>query len=313
VLSVSLSRAELERRGLEAHALLGERCVVCPRGCKVDRRADVAGLCAIGRHAVVASHFPHFGEEDCLRGWRGSGTIFFSGCNLRCVFCQNHEISWEVRGELVTPERLAEMMLELQAIGCHNVNWVTPEHVVPQILEALPLAFARGLELPIVYNTSAYDSLDSLRLMEGIVDVYMPDFKLWTSEATRRYLKRSDYPDVARETIVEMNRQVGELVLDARGMALRGLIVRHLIMPGLLEETEAILRFVADELGTGTYVNLMAQYYVSGKVGQNGQYAEIARGIHREEYEQALALACELGLRLDPRSVGERGRLAYAG
>jgi putative pyruvate formate lyase activating enzyme len=313
VLTVTLSRAELERRAAEAHALLGERCVVCPRRCKVDRRSDVPGLCAIGRHAVVASHFPHFGEEDCLRGRRGSGTIFFSGCNLRCVFCQNHDISWEVQGEVVTLERLAEMMLELQAIGCHNINWVTPEHVVPQILEALPLAFARGLELPIVYNTSAYDSLHSLRLMEGIVDVYMPDFKLWTSEAARRYLKRADYPEVARETIVEMNRQVGDLVLDERGLARRGLILRHLIMPGRLEETEAILRFVSEELGTGTYVNLMSQYYVSGKVGRNGQYEEIARGIHREEYEQALALARELGLRLDPRSVGERHRLARAG
>jgi putative pyruvate formate lyase activating enzyme len=312
VLTAALSRAELERRAAEAHELLGERCVVCPRGCRVDRRADVAGLCAVGRYAVVASHFPHFGEEDCLRGRRGSGTIFFSGCNLRCVFCQNHDISWQVRGEPVTPERLAEMMLELQALGCHNVNWVTPEHVVPQILEALPLAFAQGLVLPLVYNTSAYDSLSSLRLLEGIVDVYMPDFKLWTSEAARRYLKRADYPDVARETIVEMNRQVGDLVLDGRGIARRGLIVRHLIMPGLFDETEAILRFVAEELGTGTYVNLMAQYYVSGKVGRDGEYAEIARGIHREEYEQALALARELGLRLDPRSVEERHRLARA-
>jgi len=312
VLTVALSPAELERRAVKAHELLGERCVVCPRGCKVDRRADVAGLCAIGRHAVIASYFPHFGEEDCLRGRRGSGTIFFSGCNLRCVFCQNHDISWQPRGEVVTPERLAEMMIELQAIGCHNINWVTPEHVVPQILEALPLAFARGLELPIVYNTSGYDSLDSLRLLDGIVDVYMPDFKLWTSETARRYLKRADYPDVARDTIVEMHRQVGDLVLDEHGMARRGLILRHLIMPGLLEETEAILRFVAAELGTGTYVNLMAQYYVSGKVGQNGQYAEIARGIYREEYEQALALARELGLRLDPRSITERRRLDRA-
>jgi len=312
MLTVALSRAELERRAVAAHQLLGERCVVCPRGCTVDRRADVAGLCAIGRHAVVASYFPHFGEEDCLRGRRGSGTIFFSGCNLRCVFCQNHDISWQPRGELVTPERLAEMMTELQAIGCHNINWVTPEHVVPQILKALPLAFARGLELPIVYNTSAYDSLDSLRLLDGIVDVYMPDFKLWTSESARRYLKRADYPDVARETIVEMHHQVGDLVLDEHGMARRGLILRHLIMPGLLEETKAILRFAAAELGTGTNVNLMAQYYVSGKVGQNGQYSEIARGIYREEYEQTLALARQLGLRLDPRSITERRRLHRA-
>jgi putative pyruvate formate lyase activating enzyme len=303
---------ELERRAGAAYELLGERCVVCPRGCKVDRRADVKGLCAIGRYAVVASYFPHFGEENCLRGARGSGTIFFSGCNLRCVFCQNHDISWEVRGEKVGPARLAEMMLELQAIGCHNINWVTPEHVVPQILEALPLAVDGGLQLPIVYNTSSYDSHDSLRLMDGVVDVYMPDFKLWTREAARRYLKRPDYADVARESVKEMHRQVGDLVLDERGIARRGVILRHLVMPGLFDETEAILRFVAEELGRGCYVNLMGQYYVSGKVGNDGEYTEIARGIHREEYDRALALAEELGLRLDARSVGDRHRLAWA-
>ena len=296
---------ELERRAAEAYELLGPRCMVCPRACKVDRRDDVKGLCAIGRQAVVASYFPHFGEEDCLRGRRGSGTIFFSGCNLRCVFCQNHEISWEVRGERATPQRLAAMMLELQAIGCHNINWVTPEHVVPQILEALPLAVEGGLRLPIVYNTSSYDSLDSLRLMEGIVDVYMPDFKVWSRERARRYLKRPDYADVARETVKEMYRQVGDLRLDERGLARRGLILRHLIMPGQLDETEAILRFVAEELGTGCYVNLMAQYYVSGKVGHDGEYLEIARGIHRGEYEEALAIAHELGLRLDARSAAQ--------
>ena len=299
---LDLSVSELERRAAVAFELLGPRCVVCPRGCKIDRRDDAKGLCAIGRQAVVASYFHHFGEEDCLRGWNGSGTIFFSGCNLRCVFCQNHDISWEVRGERVSPDRLAAMMLELQRTGCHNINWVTPEHVVPQILEALPLAVAGGLRLPIVYNTSSYDSLDSLRLMEGIVDVYMPDFKVWTRERARTYLKRPDYADVARETVAEMQRQVGDLVLDEHGLARRGLILRHLIMPGQLDETEAILRFVAEELGTGTYVNLMAQYYVSGKVGKDGEYMEIARAIHREEYEQALAIAEELGLRLDPRS-----------
>ena len=301
---------ELERRAAEAAELLGPRCVVCPRGCRIDRRDDEKGLCAIGRHAVVASYFPHFGEEDCLRGRRGSGTIFFSGCNLRCVFCQNHDISWEVRGERVTPARLAAMMLELQAVGCHNINWVTPEHVVPQILEALPIAVAGGLRLPIVYNTSSYDSLDSLHLMEGVVDVYMPDFKLWTRERSRTYLKRPDYADVARETVKEMHRQVGDLVLDERGLARRGLILRHLLMPGMLDETEQILRFVAEELGTGCYVNLMAQYYVSGRVGKNGEYGEIARGIYREEYERALALAEELGLRLDARSRSDGLALA---
>ncbi len=304
--------AEIRRRARAAHELLGERCVVCPRLCKVDRRADVKGLCAIGRHAVVASYFPHFGEEDCLRGRRGSGTIFFSGCNLRCVFCQNHDISWEVRGERADAARLAGIMLELQALGCHNVNLVTPEHVVPQILEALPRALEAGLRLPLVYNTSAYDSLDSLELLDGVVDVYMPDFKLWSAEHAKRYLKRADYPEVARSTIAEMHLQVGDLVLDGNGIARRGVILRHLVMPGLVEETEAILRWVADELGSGCYVNLMTQYYVSGKVGVDGRYEEIARGLHREEYERALEVARGLGLRLDPRSVGERRRLAPA-
>jgi putative pyruvate formate lyase activating enzyme len=231
---------------------------------------------------------------------------------LRCVFCQNHDISWEVRGERVTAGRLAEMMLELEAIGCHNINFVTPEHVVPQVLEALPLALDAGLRLPVVYNTSAYDALDGLALMEGLVDVYMPDFKLWTGETARRYLKRADYPDVARASIKEMHRQVGDLVLGADGLARRGLILRHLVMPGLLDETEAILRWVAQELGTSCYVNLMAQYYVSGKVGRDGQYEEIARGLHHDEYEQALALARELGLRLDARSVRQGRGLASA-
>jgi putative pyruvate formate lyase activating enzyme len=309
---LALARSgELERRTAEALELLGERCTVCPRGCKVDRRADIPGLCAVGRRAVVASHFPHFGEEDCLRGRRGSGTIFFSGCNLRCVFCQNHDISWRLRGERVTPERLATMMLELQAIGCHNVNWVTPEHVVPQILEAVPLAVDRGLRLPIVYNTSSYDALDSLRLMEGVVSVYMPDFKLWTAASARRYLKRADYADVARRTITEMHRQVGDLVLDEKGIAIRGLLVRHLVMPGLLDETEAILRWVAANVGPGTYVNLMAQYYPSGRVGAD-EFEELDRRVYREEYEAALELADTLGLRLDARSRAERRELATA-
>jgi len=227
---------ELAERARRALALLEGRCLVCPRLCKVDRLADGAGLCRVGRRAVVASHFPHFGEENCLRGRRGSGTIFFSGCNLRCVFCQNHDISWQLHGERVTPDGLAGMMLELQAIGCHNINWVTPEHVVPQILEALPLAVDGGLTLPLVYNTSAYDSPDSLALMDGIVDVYMPDFKLWSSELARRYLAKRDYPEVARHSLREMHRQVGDLVLDEHGMARRGLIVRHLVMPGLLRK-----------------------------------------------------------------------------
>ena len=295
---------ELIRRARVGLELLGpERCSVCPRYCKVDRLSDRKGLCAIGRQAIVASHFPHFGEENCLRGRNGSGTIFFSGCNLRCVFCQNHDISWEVRGERVAPERLAGMMLELEAWGCHNINFVTPEHVVPQILEALPLAVEAGLRVPIVYNTSSYDSLDSLELLEGVVDVYMPDLKLWSSEAARRYLRRPDYPEVARRTVAEMHRQVGPLVLDQRGLAARGVLLRHLVMPGMLDETEAILRWIAEELGPDTYLNLMGQYRPEGLV-RDGAYPEIARRPTGGEYERALEMALSFGLRrLDPGSV----------
>jgi putative pyruvate formate lyase activating enzyme len=291
---------ELERRAARALELLGSPCRVCPRLCSVDRFADERGLCRIGRRAMVASHFPHFGEENCLRGWKGSGTVFFSGCNLRCVFCQNFDVSWQVQGEEVSAKRLAGMMLELQAVGCHNINWVTPEHVVPQILEALPLAVEGGLRLPIVYNTSAYDSPDSLELMEGIVSIYMPDLKLASRERARRYLGKREYAEVAMRNVKEMHRQVGDLVLDADGMASSGLIVRHLVMPGLLDETEEVLRFVAEELGPETYVNLMGQYYPAGKVEK---YEEINRRPERSELERAFEIADGLGLRrLDARS-----------
>jgi putative pyruvate formate lyase activating enzyme len=298
---VALHRSgELAERAALGLGLLSAPCRVCPRVCSVDRLAGERGLCRIGRHAYVASSFPHFGEEDCLRGWSGSGTIFFSGCNLRCVFCQNFEVSWQVQGRESPPERLAAMMLELQGIGCHNINWVTPEHVVPQILEALPLAIEGGLRLPIVYNTSAYDSADSLALMDGVVDIYMPDLKLAGSEHTRRYLGKRDYFEVASRNVLEMQRQVGDLTLDGCGLARRGLIVRHLVMPGLLEETEAVLRFVAEDLGPGTYVNLMGQYYPAGKTER---YAEIHRRPLAEELVRAYEIADQLGLRrLDRRS-----------
>jgi putative pyruvate formate lyase activating enzyme len=310
---LALGPGELSRRAAAALELLAQPCRVCPRRCRVDRLRDGRGLCLAGRHAVVGSAFPHFGEEDCLRGSRGSGTIFLNGCNLRCVFCQNFDIAWSLRGEPAGPDRLAALMLELQVAGCHNVNWVTPEHVVPQLLEALPLAVEHGLRLPIVYNTSAYDALDCLELLEGVVDVYMPDFKLWSPGLARRYLKRADYPDVARASIAEMHRQVGDLVLDEDGLARRGLLVRHLVMPGLVEESEAILGFLADELGPGTYVNVMAQYRPCARVGRDGKYAELDRRVHRQEFERVLATAERLGLRrLDARSAAERVLLARA-
>jgi putative pyruvate formate lyase activating enzyme len=298
---LSLYRSgELARRAEAALERL-RHCLVCPRNCGVDRMADKTAACHTGRHAMVGSYFPHRGEEDCLRGWRGSGTIFFSLCNLRCVFCQNWEISQAGEGQQVPPGRLAEMMLELQARGCHNINFVTPEHVVPQILEALPLAVEGGLRLPIVYNTSAYDSLDSLSLMDGVVDIYMPDFKFWDPVLSLRYLKARDYPEAARRVIREMHRQVGDLRFSEDGLAKRGLLVRHLVMPGRIAGTAAILGFLAGEVSPDTYVNVMAQYYPAGRVERESQFAEIDRRITSEEYREAVETACGLGLRLDQR------------
>jgi putative pyruvate formate lyase activating enzyme len=291
---------ELQQRVERALASL-ERCHVCPWDCGINRLQDEKKVCRTGRYARVASHFPHFGEEDCLRGSNGSGAIFFAWCNLRCVFCQNYDISQNEAGVEVKPERLAQMMLELQEKGCHNINWVTPEHVVPQILEALPIAIGRGLRLPIVYNTSSFDSLESLRLMEGIVDIYMPDFKYWSEEQAKQYLKSPRYPASARAAIIEMHRQVGELTFDEHGLARRGLLVRHLVMPGGLEESRNIFQFLANEVSTGTYVNIMDQYYPAGKVNSL-KYSEINRHITRRELSQAFQSAREVGLhRLDAR------------
>jgi putative pyruvate formate lyase activating enzyme len=291
---------ELHRRVKRAVDSL-ESCRVCPRDCKVNRLKEKTAACKTGRLAQVASHFAHFGEEDCLRGTRGSGTIFFSMCNLRCVFCQNYDISQANKGKEVTPERLARMMMELQHQGCHNINFVTPEHVVPQMLEALPFAIEAGLRLPIVYNTSAYDSMESLSLLDGIVDIYMPDFKFWDAKISLMYVKAKDYAESARRAIKEMHRQVGDLVVDGRGLARRGLMVRHLVMPMGLAETREIMRFIATEISMNTYVNIMAQYYPAGKVDDNN-YPEINRHITETEYNEAVAIANEEGLfRLDPR------------
>ena len=293
---------ELGRRVEEAIASLAQ-CRVCPRDCGVDRLTDRRAACKTGRHAVVSSSFPHTGEEDCLRGYHGSGTIFFSWCNLRCVFCQNYEISQLGEGRVTQPNQLAAMMLRLQSLDCHNINLVTPEHVVPQVLEALALAVERGLRLPIVYNTSAYDSPDSLRLLDGVVDIYMPDFKFWDAELSLRYLKAKDYPEAARRAIAEMHRQVGELKLDEKGIAKRGVLVRHLVMPGHLDDTKAILRFLAEDVSPDTHVNVMAQYYPSDKVAAE-KYPELNRRITSDEYRAAIAFAHQAGLwRLDERRV----------
>ena len=300
----SLSPHEIHERARRAVALL-EDCRACPRDCGVNRLEDNWAACKTGRHAVVSSYFPHFGEEDCLRGARGSGTIFFSHCNLRCVFCQNYDISQAVKAGSANPgsnaHEIALMALELQHRGCHNINFVTPEHVVPQVIEALAEAIDLGLRLPIVYNTSAYDSLESLALMDGIVDIYMPDFKYWSAERSKNYMKAEDYPAATRAAIVEMQRQVGSLRIDDHGLAQRGVLLRHLVMPGCLDETREILSWIATELGRDSYLNLMDQYHPAGRV--NGErYAEINRRPTSAELRQARRIAHDLGLwRVDER------------
>ena len=292
---------ELKRRVEMALDKLAD-CRLCPRDCGVNRLENKFAVCKTGRYAVVSSYFAHFGEEDCLRGTRGSGTIFFGWCNLRCVFCQNYEVSWLGEGRASQADELARMMIYLQELGCHNINLVTPEHVVPQILEALPLAIERGLRLPLVYNTSAYDSLDSLQLMDGVIDIYMPDFKFWDPEMARRYIKAPNYPEAARHAIREMHRQVGPLVFDENALALRGLLIRHLVMPGDIAGTRQILEWIASELDPATYVDLMDQYYPAGKVSGT-EYVEISRRITPQEYRLALEGARAVSLRrLDHRA-----------
>jgi putative pyruvate formate lyase activating enzyme len=299
-------RGELEARVEAGLAELAE-CRACPRNCAIDRLAGELRVCNTGRHAVVSSAFPHLGEEDCLRGRNGSGTIFFALCNLRCVFCQNWEISQKAGGRVCTAEEIAACMLELQRRGCHNINFVTPEHVVPQVIEALALAVPRGLRLPIVYNTSAYDSLSSLALLDGLVDIYMPDFKFWSRQSSRRLAKAKDYPERAREAIAEMHRQVGPLRFDRDGLAMRGVLVRHLVMPGQRDETAAIFEWLARALSPDTYVNIMGQYRPEHQVGEplrdgRVRYGEIDRRPSGRDMQAAYSAAEQAGLwRIDER------------
>jgi putative pyruvate formate lyase activating enzyme len=243
---------------------------------------------------VVSSYGPHFGEEPPLTGWRGSGTVFFTWCNLRCLYCQNYEISQEGEGRPVDELELAQMMLTLQQWGCHNINLVTPTHVVPQILSALAIAVERGLSLPLVYNTGGYDSVGTLRLLEGIVDIYMPDMKYSDAEVGRRLSGVPDYPERNREAVREMHRQVGDLVIEG-GLARRGLIVRHLILPHGLAGTEGVVRFLAEEISPRTYVNIMGQYRPCYRARET---EELARPVTADEYLAGLELARRAGMRL---------------
>ncbi len=294
---------KLAQRVKQAYALF-ENCQLCPRMCKVNRLKGERGFCRAPSKLVVFSAHPHFGEEISLVGSHGSGTIFFSNCNLRCVFCQNWPISHEGRGKEISDEELAEMMLYLQKIGCHNINLVTPTHVMPNILNGVRIAYYKGLRIPLVYNTSGYERLEMVKLLDGIVDIYLPDMKYMDSDKSAKYSLAPDYPEVTKKAIIEMNRQVGELKIDNRGIALRGLMIRHLVMPNRVAGTEKFTKWVAENLPKSTYVNIMAQYRVEYKAYE---YPEIARGITVKEFLEAMEWAEKSGLtNLDPQSVSIR-------
>ncbi|MBU2547793.1 MAG: radical SAM protein [Proteobacteria bacterium] len=294
----------LEERAEAARKML-ESCRVCPRECGVDRTAGETGHCRTGARAWVSSFNAHFGEEDPLVGRHGSGTIFFTHCNLLCLFCQNYDISHMGEGQEVRPEVLAALMMELARAGCHNINFVTPTHVVPQILEALPLAVQAGLRLPLVYNSGGYDSVETLKLLDGVFDIYMPDFKFWDEEAGRRYCQVPDYPERARAAVLEMHRQVGDLTMDAEGVAVRGLLVRHLVMPDGRAGTRDVARFLARDVSPETYVNVMGQYRPCGRARE---FPELARPLTSAELREAEAVAREEGL----RRLDERRRVLLA-
>jgi putative pyruvate formate lyase activating enzyme len=273
---------------------LSNPCRLCPRLCEVARREGETGFCRIGPDPLVSSAGPHYGEEPPLVGRGGSGTIFLAGCNLLCIFCQNHDISHGRMGRPTDPQAIAEMMLLLESRGCENVNFVTPTHVTPWLMDAVHRARSAGLTVPIVYNCGGYESLETLRVLEGTVDIYMPDAKFWFADSAERYCRAPDYPDRMREALVEMQRQVGDLQMEG-GVATRGLLIRHLVMPEGEEETREILRFIAREVSANAYVNVMAQYR---PVYRAHRCPEIARPITADEHQEACTLARELGLRL---------------
>ncbi|HHT9131665.1 MAG TPA: radical SAM protein [Candidatus Tripitaka californicus] len=282
-----------EKRIEEAYQLMSP-CRLCPRNCKAQRLEGKKGFCGIAARAVVSSYGPHFGEERPLVGRHGSGTLFFAGCNLGCLFCQNYTISHYKEGEEVTVETLANIMLALQASGCHNINFVTPTHVTPQIMEALAIARDKGLRVPTVYNCGGYESVETLRLLEGAIDVYMPDFKYSEGRWAKRFSGAEDYPEVARAAFREMHRQVGDLVIE-EGLAVRGLLVRHLVMPNGVAGSRAVIDFLAEEISPNTYLNVMEQYHPCYRARE---FAEINRRITHDEYMEVYLYAKQKGLRL---------------
>ena len=282
---------ELRRRAEQAYTHLAA-CDLCAQNCRVDRHVT-CGVCRTGTLAVVASYGPHHGEENPLRGWYGSGTIFFTHCNLKCQFCQNYDISQLGQGREVEPEEIAAMLLELQEMGCHNVNFVSPSHVVAQILAAVALAAEAGLRLPLVWNTGGYDSLAALELLDGVIDIYMPDMKYADAETGLRLSKARNYPEVNRAAVREMHRQAGDLALNEHGVAQRGLLVRHLVLPGGLAGTPETARFLAEEISRDTYINIMAQYRPCYHAHE---HPLLDRPITRKEYADAVAACRAAGL-----------------
>jgi len=284
---------ELAARAVDAWQHL-EDCDLCARYCHMNRLRTVKGaVCRTGERAIVCSHGPHHGEEDVLRGRRGSGTIFFSWCNLRCVYCQNWDISQKGVGREVEPEELAAMMLQLQAMGCHNINFVTPSHVVAQIIAAVEIAASKGLELPLVYNTGGYDSIEALRMLDGIIDIYMPDMKYADSRQAHEFSHVRNYVEANRAAVKEMHRQVGDLVTDENGIALRGLLVRHLVLPGDISGSKSILEFLAEEISADTCLNLMDQYRPCYRADEN---PPLDRAVTSREFSRARSWAVQLGL-----------------
>lgn len=271
-----------------------ETCIICPRKCKVNRLSNELGFCQVGRLPIISSYTAHFGEEKSLVGRGGSGTIFMTHCNLKCIYCQNYDISHLGRGKETDIDELAEHMLHLQKIGCHNINFVTPTHVVPQIVAAVELAINKGLRLPLVYNCGGYESVEILTLIEGVFDIYMPDIKYGNDQIARKLSKAEDYPNIAKQAIKEMHRQVGDLVIDKKGEATRGLLVRHLVLPGGLAGTEEILCFLADKISDNTYLNILDQYRPCFKASQ---YPLLDRSIKQQEFQKAVKMALECGLK----------------
>ncbi len=292
------SRGLLKEKIDQAFEIL-KACTLCPRACGVDRLSGELGGCLTGEQAIVSSYSPHFGEEHPLVGDHGSGTIFFARCHLLCIFCQNYDISHEGEGVPISSEGLANAMLFLQGSGCHNINFVTPSHVVPQILAALEKAIELGLRVPLVYNTGGYDKPETLRILEGIFDIYMPDVKCWDPRVAEELCDVPDYPEVVREALKEMHRQVGDLVMNGHGIAQQGLLVRHLVLPEGLAGTRQAMRFLAKEISPNSYVNIMAQYRPCGRASE---VQALGRSITDEEYQEAIQVAHEEGItRLDER------------